>query len=303
MKLRLKRARTVAGRVFLIYCILYTLTGVLFDHRSSGFSGITEAACTPQYIGTEVEEEELKQRLVDEFVPTLVFSYGEPANLNDEVIVPYQIVPDRADTGRWVWRGAVTYPMDYGATSFGVRLSIGTNGQLITLSKTVLRALGWALGRASIDAHVGDAEMFELYLKPSAEAGYWQIDSLRLFPHGGAKTYTARQVRCFRDSPIFYVSRGKHAMYPSLQECNHSSVANRRGIHLTAESCNIGELYFPSISPEFNVGDSANPNNIFETSPTLVESGIYDGEDVWGDCFFGGSGIEPRPCRSRFRWW
>lgn len=305
VKERLKKGQAIALRLFLIYCVVYTVVSVLFDYQVAKYTGISETACPALFIDAK-SEEELKQRLIDEFSPTFVFAFGEPANLDEEVIVPYQFVPDQQDTGRYVWRGAVAYPMDYGATSFGVRLSIGTDGYSIALSKTVLRSIGWIFGQAHVDAHIGDAEMFELYLKPSEKEGYWEIDSLSTFPHGNRRTYTANEVHCFRDSPILYISRGKHAMYPSLRECNNSSVANRRGVHLTAEHCSVGELYYPSISPEFNVGDSTNPINIFETSPTLIENEIFQGEDAWGSCFFGGNGnddLQNKPCRSRFRWW
>ncbi|MBN1562849.1 MAG: hypothetical protein JXA10_03360 [Anaerolineae bacterium] len=304
MKRWLKNTKSCLLRLFLVYCVTYTLISVLFDHRQTNGIGISETACTPTFIDA-ASPEELKQFLLDEFAPTLVFSFGEPANIREEVIVPYQLLLDPQNTGRYVWRGAITYPTDYGATSFGVRLTVGMDSDTIMLSKTVLRTLGRVFGKAHVDAHMGDVEMFELYLKPSSEKGYWEIDSLTTFPHGKAKTYRAAQIRCFRDSPIFYISRGKHAIYPSLKECNHSSIIQKQGIHLIAEFCNVGELYYPSTSPEFNVGDSSHPNNIFETSPTLLESEIYLGEDVWGNCFWGGhgDGEDNGPCRSRFYWW
>ncbi len=304
MKNHLERLKSVIPRLLLAYCIVYTLTSLLIDHGSSTYTGISETACSPKPVEAD-SYDELRQLLVDVFAPTLVFSPGEPTNLREEVAVPYQIVSDMQDMGRYVVRGAVTYPTDYGATSFGVRLSIGSDGHSFWLSKTVLRTLGWIFGQAHVDSHNGDVEMFELYLKPSEEIGYWEIDSLSLFPHGQRTTYSADEIHCFRDSPILYVSRGKHAMYPTLQECNHSSVARTRGVQLTAEHCSIGELYFPAMTPEFDVGDSEDPVNVFETSPTLVERELFQGEDVWGECFLGGhgDGSSDAPCRARFRWW
>lgn len=304
MKRRLRKASAIIFRLFLIYSLIYTLFSLLFDGRSASSLGISETACGPTYIDAD-SPEELEQRLIQEFAPTLVFSFGEPAKLDEEVVVAYQLVPDRDRTDRYVWRGAVTYPTDYGATSFGVRFTIGEEGFSIALSKSVLRFLGWIFGQAHVDSHIGDVEMFELYIKPSARPGYWEVDSLRTFPHGNSKEYLADDVHCFRDSPILYVSRGKHAMYPSLAECNNSSVAHRRGIHLIAEDCSIGVLHYPSTSPEFDVGDSANPNNIFATSPSIRASGIFTGEDAWGTCFTGGYEYDepPTPCRSRFDWW
>lgn len=299
-----RRARIVAGRIFLTYCVLYTLTSVLFDHWGTTYTGLSESICSPILIGAQTEQQ-LKERLIKEFAPTLVFSLGEPVNLQDEVVVPYQILPDREDTDRYVWRGAVAYTLDYGASASSIRIGMGKEGRSFSLSKSVIRVLGAIFGFADVDAHYGDVEMFELYLKPAAEEGYWEIDSLTLFPHGNTKSYSADELRCFRDSPILYVSRGKHAMYPSLQECNHASVVQRRGLHLIAEQCSIGELYYLTTSPEFNVGDSSNPINIFETSPTLLENEVFVGEDAWGNCFYGGHGDGERhkPCRARFRWW
>lgn len=300
---RLKRARAFALRAFLIYCVLYTVTSVLFDHRGTTYVGISESACSPQYIGSGTFED-IRQTLIDEFAPTFVFSAGEPADLQEEVIVPYQLVADPDDPSRYVWRGAVAYPTDYGATSFGVRLSFGNGGYSVFLSKSVLRALGWIFGQAHLDSHVGDVEMFSLYLKPAPQEGYWMIDGLTTYPHGNRKFYSPEDVRCFRDSPLLYISRGKHAMYPSLQECNNASVVQQRRLHLMAEHCSIGELYYPITLPEFDVGDSANPINIFETSPTLRRSEVFQGEDAWGDCFWGGHGADDdRICRARFRWW
>ena len=304
MKSRLERVESIVLRVFLAYCVVYTVISLLTDHSSSAYTDISATTCSPKLVVAD-SYDELKLLLVDAFAPTLVYSPGEPTNLAEEVAVPYQIVSDLQDLGRYVVRGAVTYPTDYGATSFGVRLSIGSGGHSFWLSKTVLRTLGWIFGQAHVDSHNGDVEMFELYLIPSDEEGFWEIDSLSTFPHGKRTTYSANQIRCFRDSPILYVSRGKHAMYPSLQACNHSSVARSRGVHLTAEHCSIGELYFPAMSPEFNVGDSQDPVNVFETSPTLVERELFQGEDVWGDCFLGGhgDGMPDAPCRARFKWW
>ncbi|NLX11970.1 MAG: hypothetical protein GXY36_20170 [Chloroflexi bacterium] len=306
IKPRLKRARSIAWRLFLIVCVVYTVVTVLFDYRSTGsYPRISESVCSARYIDAE-SEGELRRRLVEEFVPTLVFSFGEPAILGEEVVVPYQIVPDRDDTGRYVWRGAVTYPTDYGASSFGVRFGIGDSEHSFLLSKAALRALGWVFGQAHIDSHIGDVEMFELYLKPSREEGYWEIDSLSLYPHGTLRTYSAEEIRCFRDSPLIYVSRGKHAMFASLRECNDASVANERGVHLMAEHCSVGELYYPATADEFSVGDSANPNNVFETSPTIRASEVFVGEDAWGNCFYGGYREDYEnngPCRARFRWW
>lgn len=302
----LARLRTLALRWFLIYCVLYTLTAVLFDNWNSKYTGLSETVCTPRFIGAETDEE-LKQRLVTEFAPTLVFSLGEPTDLADEIVVPYQIVPDRENAGRYVWRGAVAYSIDYGASASSIRIGFGAEGRSFSLSKSVIRVLGSVFGFADVDAHYGDVEMFELYLKPAAEEEYWEIDRLVIFPHGNGNGYSPNQLRCFRDSPILYVSRGKHAMYPSLQECNHSSVAQRQGLHLIAEQCSIGELYYLTTSPEFNVGDSSNPVNIFETSPTILENEVFVGEDAWGDCFWGGhgegEGLLEKPCRARFRWW
>lgn len=305
MKSRLKRARSIAFRLFLIACVIYTIVSILFDYEATRHTGISATACSSIFIDAN-SEEDLKQLLVEEFAPTFVFSREEPANLSEEVIVPYQIVPDQLDTGRYVWRGAVTYPLDYGSSSYGVRLGIDGNRYSISLSRTVLRIIGWALGQAHVDSHIGDVEMFELYLIPAAEEeGYWEINTLVMFPHGKRRIYNASQVRCFRNSPVIYISRGKHAMYPSLQECNQYAGLQRAGIHLTAEHCSIEELYYPSTSPEFNVGDSTNPINIFETSPTIIENEIFQGEDVWGDCFFGGYGDSENndACRSQFRWW
>ncbi len=303
---RSRRVRSVILRAFLIYSVLYTLTSVLFDHWGTKYTGLSEAACAPQFIGMP-SDESFRQRLIDQFAPTLVFSLGEPSDLEKEVIVPYQIVPDRDDNGRYVWRGAVAYEIDYGASASSIRIGLGAEGRSFSLSKSVIRVLGWAFGLADIDAHFGDVEMFEVYLKPAEEDGYWQIDRLTLFPHGNAKDYPARAIRCFRDSPILYVSRGKHATYPSLRECNHASVAQRRGLHLIAEQCSIGQLYYLVTSPEFDVGDSANPINIFETSSTILENEVFVGEDAWGNCFYGGHGdresLRQKPCRARFRWW
>jgi hypothetical protein len=300
------RLRALALRWFLIYCGVYTLTSVLFDHWGTRYTGLSETTCFPQFIGAE-SEDELKQRLVDIFAPTLVFSLGEPTNLEDEIVVPYQIVPDREEAGRYVWRGAVAYEIDYGASASSIRIGVGAEGQSFSLSKSVIRVLGSVFGFADVDAHYGDVEMFEVYLRPAEEEGYWEIDRLTLFRHGNAKDYPSSAIRCFRDSPILYVSRGKHAMYPSLQECNHASVTQRRGLHLIAEYCSIGELYYLTTSPEFDVGDSSNPVNIFETSPTILENEVFVGEDAWGDCFWGGhgerEGLLEKPCRARFRWW
>ncbi len=300
------RLRAIALRWFLIYCVIYTLTSVLFDNWGTKYTGLSEAACESRFISAGTEEE-LKQSLVEEFAPTLVFSLGEPTDLEDEIVVPYQIVPDREGTGRYVWRGAVAYSIDYGASASSIRIGIGDEGRSFSLSKSVIRVLGSVFGFADVDAHYGDVEMFELYLKPSEEDGYWEIDRLTTIPHGNGKDYDASELRCFRDSPILYVSRGKHTMYPSLQECNHSSVVQRRGLHLIAQQCSIGELYYLTTSPEFNVGDSSNPVNIFETSPTILENEVFVGEDAWGDCFWGGyserEGLLEKPCRASFRWW
>jgi len=304
MRRRLRTASACAFRLFVVYSVIYTLFSLLFDNRSTEYTGISETACAREFIDAD-SAEELEQHLIEEFAPTLVFSFGEPADLEEEVVVAHQLVPDREDTGRYVWRGAVTYPTDYGATSLGMRFTIRDEGYSIVLSKSVLRLLGWIFGQAHVDSHIGDVEMFELYLKPSEAAGYWEIDSLQTFPHGGPKAYDASEVHCFRGSPILYVSRGKHAMYPSIPECNNSSVVQGRGISLIAELCSIGRLYYPSTSPEFDVGDSANPRNIFATSPTILKNGVFVGEDAWGTCFTGGRRFDepPTPCRSRFRWW
>ena len=300
---RLKRSKTIVIRLFLIGCVSFTVVSVLINFDAAQDTGLSRTACSPIFIEAS-SEEELKRNLVEEFAPTLVFASGEPANLKDEVFVPYQLVPDRQVAGRYVWRGAVTYPIDYGASSFSVRLSMGSNRYSISLSKLTLRTAGWIFGQAHVDSHIGDVEMFEINLKPSEEDGYWDIDGFTIFPHGKRKTYSASKARCFRDSLIIYVSRGKHAMYPSPEECNHFSGVNTRGIYVTAEYCSVDELYYPSTSPEFNVGDSANPVNIFETSPTIVENELFQDEDVWGSCFWGGfgDGGTDRPCRSRFRW-
>ena len=306
MKIQSKRVKIIVTRLFVIACVIYTVASILFDYNSGGNTGISVTACSAVFIDAG-SEEELKQHLVEEFVPTLVYSLGEPADLNEEVIVPYQIVPDQQDADHYVFRGAVTYPIDYGSTSFGARLSIGSNRYSISISKPVLRVAGWIFGQAHVDSHIGDVETFELYLKPSEiEEGYWEIDGLGTFPHGKRKLYSARDVRCFRNSPIIYISRGKHAMYPSLRECNQNSSVLRRGVlHLTAEHCSVEELYYPSTSPEFNVGDSTNPINIFETSPIILRDEIFQGEDAWANCFYGGYGdsVKRGPCRSRFRWW
>jgi hypothetical protein len=299
------RAKKVGIRLFIGICVFYTVISFLFDYNSSTNAGISVTPCSSIFIDAS-SEDDLKRQLVEEFAPTLVFSLGEPADLKEEVIVPYQMVPDQEDMSRYVWRGAVTYPTDYGTTSFGARLTIGEQRYSVSLSKTVLRVVGWAFGQVRVDSHIGDVEMFELYLKPTDEEGHWEIDGLGTFPHGKRKMYNASQVRCFRDSPIFYVSRGKHAIYPSLRECNqNSSVFKSGAVQLTAEQCSVEELYYPSTSSEFNVGDSTNPVNIFVTSPTLRESEIFQGEDVWGNCFYGGYGdsAKPNTCRSRFRWW
>lgn len=305
MKSRLKRANRLVVRLFLIGCVIYTVVSNLIDYGISTQIGISATTCSGIFIDAS-SEEELKRLLLESFAPTFIFSLGEPANLDEEVIVPYQIVPDQLNTGRYVWRGAVTYPIDYGSSSAGARLGIGSNRYSISLSRHLLRFIGWAFGQAHSDSHIGDVEMFELYLKPvDEENGYWEIHSLVTFPHGIRRIYNAGQVRCFRNSPLIYVSRGKHAMYASLQECNHFSGMHRRGLQLTAEHCSVAELYYPSTSPEFNVGDSTNPINIFETSPTILESEIFQGEDAWGSCFYGGYGNDDNgdPCRSWFRWW
>jgi hypothetical protein len=300
---KLKRAKRLAARLFLIYCVIFTVISLMFEYRVASFTGLSTTDCTALFIDAD-SEESLRAGLVDEFIPTFVFSFGEPTNLREEMVVPYQIIPDEDVPGQYVLRGAVAYPTDYGSTSLGIRLNIGTDGFSITLSKTVLRAIGWVFGQAHVDAHNGDAEMFELYLMPAEEAGFWEIDHLNTYPHGIQRTYLANQFTCFRDSPLLYVSRGKHAMYASLRECNHSSVVHRQRIHVTAELCSIGELYYPSTSPEFNVGDSTRPNNIFETSRTIAEREIFVDEDAWESCFYGGhgNGDDDGPCRSRFRW-
>jgi len=304
MSSRLERLRIVVARVFLAYCVVYTLFAVLFDYRSAPYGGISTTRCEPQAVSAETDEA-LRRGLIEEFAPTLVFSFGEPADLDAEVVVPYQLVPDPEGLGGYVWRGAVAFPTDYGATSFGLRADFAGRTHSLVLSRTVLRVLGQAFGVARVDAHIGDVEMFELYLRPAEEEDTWVIESLITFPHGKRRFDSAARVRCFRGSPILYVSRGKHALYPSLQECNNSSVAQRRGVHVTAEECGIGTLFYPSTAPEFDVGDRADPNNIFATSPTLRESGVFEGEDAWADCFYGGfgPGDTPRACRSRFRWW
>lgn len=304
MNKRYKKLESIVLRLLLIYCIIYTAISLLFDYKAATYTNISEAACRSIFINASTEED-LKQLLVKEFNPTFVFSFGEPANLEKDVIVPYQIVPDQQSTDRYVLRGAVVYPMDYGISSVGIRLSFGTDGYSISPSKTVLSAIGLIFGQARIDSHMGDVEMFELYIKQSDIEGYWEIDGLGTFPHGDPKAYSANEIHCFRDSPILYVSRGKHALYPSLQECNHSSIVHTNGIHLGGEYCSIGELYYPSTSPEFNVGDSTNPVNIFETSPVLIVNGSFAGENVWGSCFWGGLGDDEnnKRCRSSFRWW
>jgi hypothetical protein len=303
MNQRRKKIATIALRLFMIYCIIYTAISLLFDYRAATYTSISEAACRSIFINASTEEE-LKQLLVKKFIPTFVFSFGEPADLETDVIVPYQIVLDQQNADRYVLRGAVVYPMDYGVSSVGIRLSFGTDGYSIFPSKTVLRALGSVFGHARIDSHVGDVEMFELYIKRADIKGYWEIDELGTYPHGDVKTYSADDIQCFRDSPIFYVSRGKHALYPSLQECNHSSIVHTTGIHLSSEYCSTGELYYPSTSPQFNVGDRTHPVNIFETSPLFVVNGIFAGENVWGSCFRGGlgDGENNKRCRSSFRW-
>ncbi|MCZ2099636.1 MAG: hypothetical protein LC121_25910, partial [Anaerolineae bacterium] len=303
---RWKRARRVAVRLFVAYSVVYTLTGLLFDHWGTQYVGLSEAACDPILVRAD-SHEELEQLLAEEFVPTLVFSIGEPTDLTEEVVVPYQLVRDPDDPGRYVWRAAVAYSLDYGASASSVRVSLGAGGRSFSFSKPVVRLIGLVFGLADLDAHFGDVEMFEIYLAPSQADGYWEIDRLVLFPHGKAKTYDAGDIRCFRDSPVLYVSRGKHAMFPSLQECNHNSVAQRRGLHLIAEHCSVGTLYYPTVSAEFDVGDSSNPVNIFATSPSILSSEVFRGEDAWADCFWGGhrddESHEDKPCRARFRWW
>lgn len=304
MKKKLNRTKSILFRGFLIYCILYTILSLLFDVDSVDYAGISETAC-PSILISATTEAELTQQLVEQFTPTFVFSVGEPADLHREVIVPYQIVRDPATMDRYVLRGAVVYPLDYGGSSVGIRLSIGPNRYSISLSRLTLRATGWIMGQTLMDSHLGDVEMFELYLKPSDTTDHWRIDGLGTFPHGKHRLYDASDVHCFRDSPIIYISRGKHAMYPSLQECNYYSGVYKTGIHLTAEHCSVGELYYPSTSPEFNVGDRANPNNIFETSPTILQQTVFQGEDAWESCFWGGQRYQnqSKRCRSRFRWW
>lgn len=304
MPSRIRRYRSTAFRAFLAFCVAYTLFTLLFNYRSTRYIGISESACQPLYVGP-VAEADLPQALVETFAPTLVFSFREPADLRDEVVVPYQIVPDIDETGRYVWRGVVAFRLDYGASSFGIRFRLGGAEHSLQPSSTLLRVLGWIYGTAHLDSHVGDIETFEIYLKRSAPEGYWEIDALRTFPHGSPHSYTADQIHCFRDSPILYVSRGKHALYPSLDECNSASVVKGPGVRLVAEDCSVGELYYPSTSPEFNVGDSRNPINIFATSPTLRRQGVFVGEDAWGSCFYGGYGPNktPHKCRVGFHWW
>ncbi|MCC6801098.1 MAG: hypothetical protein IT325_13365 [Anaerolineae bacterium] len=306
MKRRWMKARRVAVRLFVAYSVAYTLTGLLFDHWGTQYAGLSEAACDPIPVRAD-SQEELEQRLAEEFVPTLVFSVGEPTDLTEEVVVPYQLVRDPEDSGRYVWRAAVAYALDYGASASSVRIGFGAEGRSFSFSKPVVRLIGLVFGLADLDAHFGDVEMFEIYLAPAETDGYWGIDRLVLFPHGKAKMYTNGDIRCFRDSPVLYVSRGKHAMYPSLQECNHTSVAQGRGLHLIAEHCSVGTLYYPTVSAEFDVGDSANPVNIFATSPAILSGEVFQDEDAWGDCFWGGYGDEEsrkeKSCRARFRWW
>ncbi len=74
---RSRRVRSVILRAFLIYSVLYTLTSVLFDHWGTKYTGLSEAACAPQFIGMP-SDESFRQRLIDQFAPTLVFSLGEP---------------------------------------------------------------------------------------------------------------------------------------------------------------------------------------------------------------------------------
>src|SRR5690606_40331626 len=71
---RLRKAGAIAFRLFVVYSLIYTLFSLLLDSRSTDYLGISETACTAQFIDAD-SPEELRQRLIDEFAPTLVFSF------------------------------------------------------------------------------------------------------------------------------------------------------------------------------------------------------------------------------------
>jgi len=295
MKKKLRFLGRVMRFVLLTYFVLYGVTSILFDHQENGLSDITGENCQPKFIQAD-SQAELESAIAREFAITLVYSNSEPTNLKKETVFPYQVL--LIEEGKYAYRIAATYQNDFGTPTFGIFAFDHT----VSISRPVLRALRYYFGR--VGSHQGDVEMLELVIALDAETGLWYIESITINQHGIWHSYGAARVKCFRGSPVFYVALGKHAMYPSLTACNGSSVELKSGIKGSREVCNVGVLYFPDTSPEFDIGDREHPVNIFLTSPTMLESGIFEGEDIWARCFYGGwgDGDDDGTCHAKFQW-
>jgi hypothetical protein len=173
------------------------------------------------------------------------------------------------DSRDCLWRSEPAPPRLGGGYLFAARPVSG--GVRIAFLPAYFRDCGWtrtvcAIRGRDCGAHAGDSELIVVDVEPSANPGRWQTTAVFLSAHcfgradGRCRWYRGDDLRSFAwvdgtpmSAPRVWVSRGKHAHYPSARACDTG--------HWFYDTCdeNRTVMRFPVISATQNVGSRDRP--------------------------------------------
>jgi hypothetical protein len=148
--------------------------------------------------------------------------------------------------------------------------------------------LDWAEYSEKLDIdvkwHYGDAESIRFFLRVMTNypddpyrrfEGEYSIAEVLIRRHGGGYDYSRNDFE-YREGthPVLWVSEGKHAMFPSSDDCeNHSFMTG------FDEDCGGGPEWYGSLPFAVNVGEMELKS--FEYTDERKELSAFPGERIW----------------------
>ena len=238
------------------------------------------SSCAKQIFNGE-EQSELMQQMAVRFWPVLFYVRGDFPD-DSGFAALYQVIS--LDEDEIEITISFLYPRDYGST----------------ISITLFETLTFSMVD-KVDAHKGDVETLRIHLlKLSGEENVWIIDRIRVKQHTRWTTYYPGKLQCIGGQPVFYVSRGKHAMYASIEQCLDSGPNGHRVYQVFTDYCEFGQMLPPENVLRFDVGTRQN-----KIDPLLIDqlAEWFPNESAWNKCFYGGIAKEENDdCRAKFYW-
>jgi hypothetical protein len=232
--------------------------------------------------------------LIEKVKPVLIFDENEPLDVVNETLTLYQVSPvRRGGQEGYLITVVMLYPYDTGMINWDLDgWDHVTCGSIV--GEVVARA-------AEYDRHCGDSEPLRIFVADYGPTD-WKIEAIDIKRHGNDwEPYDDTRFSYERDEetglnthPIVYVSEGKHAMYPSENECdNYSHVFYDFGVscNIKFEDCGGGiklNLYTPE---KYNVGERERQN--FDSLGEVTNE--FPGAYAWADKPFCG-GWAPESC-------